>query len=156
MNCWRDRGGTNEVNDPMLEFSAMKRPHFQSLRVYQLSERLADEVWRVVKGWGGGIASRTIGEQLVRAADSVGANIAEGAGRGTYKDNKRFIMIARGSLYETQHWLRRAFQRQLLAQDEIDQIRILLNELSPKLNAYLRSIGKPKRHTDPAQEPTTA
>jgi four helix bundle protein len=148
------RGGVKDVNDPMLEVSAMKRPHFQSLRVYQLSERLADEVWRVVKGWGGGIASRTIGEQLVRAADSVGANIAEGAGRGTYKDNKRFILIARGPLYETQHWLRRAFQRQLLSQNEVESLRTILNELPPKLNAYLRSIGKPRKQPEPAPQPT--
>lgn len=146
----------DDVNDLMLEVSAMKRPSFQSLRVYQLSEKLADEVWRVVKGWGGGIASRTIGEQLVRAADSVGANIAEGAGRGTYKDNKRFILIARGSLYETQHWLRRAYQRKLLAQDGVESLRAILNELSPKLNAYLRSIGKLKMHPEPTQQPTTA
>jgi len=35
----------------------------------------------------------TYGKQLVRAADSIGANIAEGSGRGTPKDNKRFIRI---------------------------------------------------------------
>jgi four helix bundle protein len=41
-------------------------------------------------------ARDTVGKQLVKAADSVGANIAEGTGRGTFVDNRRFVRIARG------------------------------------------------------------
>jgi len=77
----------------------------------------------------------------VEAADSVGANIAEGSGRGTYQDNRRFVRIARGSLYETRHWLRRAFKRRLLTAEQVGKIKPLLDELGPKLNAYLKSIG---------------
>jgi four helix bundle protein len=89
----------------------------------------------------GQIAKDTIGRQLVRSADSIGANIAEGEGRGSYQDNRRFIRVARGSLQETQHWLRRAYTRNLLAPDQIDNLRPLIDKLSPTLNAYLRSIG---------------
>src|SRR5436309_7668042 len=78
---------------------------------------------------------------MVRAADSIGANIAEGTGRGTYPDNRRFVRIARGSLYETKHWLRRAFRRRLLTADETNGLKSLVDELGPRLNAYLRSIG---------------
>ena len=83
----------------------------------------------------------TLGKQIVRSADSIGANIAEGSGRGTYQDNRRFVRIARGSLYETRHWLRRAYRRQLLPPDQIDAMKSMIDELGPKLNAYLRSIG---------------
>jgi len=76
----------------------------------------------------------------VRAADSVGANIAEGAGRGSFQDNRRHARIARGSLNETKPWLRRAFRRRLLSPLEVDQIKPLVDELSPRLNACLRSI----------------
>ena len=125
----------------------MKRPSYQSLRVYQLAEKIADLVWRIVEGWGTGTASRTIGEQMIRSADSIGANIAEGSGRGSFQDNRRFVRIARGSLYETQHWLRRAYNRQLLQQSQIDELREILDELSPKLNAFLKSIGKSAKQT---------
>jgi four helix bundle protein len=114
---------------------------FESLRVYQLSEQLADDVWHLVLKWPR-LAQDTVGKQLIRACDSIGANIAEGSGKGTYADNRRYVRMARGSLYESRHWLRRAFRRQLLAQPEIDRIRPLLDELSPRLNAYLRSIGR--------------
>lgn len=114
---------------------------FENLRVYQMSETLADEIWNIVLGWDN-FAKHPIGKQIVRSADSVGANIAEGEGRGTHLDNKRFVRIARGSLQETQHWLRRAFKRNLLTKEQIEKLKTLIENLSPSLNAYLNSIGK--------------
>lgn len=116
---------------------------FEELQVYKLAERLADEVWEIVSAWNY-LAKDTVGKKLKRAADSIGANIAEGSGRGTYQDNKRFVRIARGSLYEVRHWLRRAHTRGLLAEAQIQSTKPLLQELAPKLNAYLKSIGPPK------------
>jgi four helix bundle protein len=115
------------------------KPNFTNLRVYRLSERLADEIWNVVQNWEF-FSKDTVGKQLVRSADSVGANIAEGHGRYSHQDNKRFIRIARGSLNETRHWLRRAYTRKLLNQEQINTIQPIIDELSPTLNAYLNSI----------------
>ncbi len=106
-----------------------------------MSETLADEVWGIVVGWDN-LAKDTVGKQIVRSADSIGANIAEGEGRGTHPDNKRFVRIARGSLQETQHWLRRAFKRNLLTKEQIEKLKPLIDQLAPSLNAYLSSIGK--------------
>ena len=58
----------------------MERTNFEKLRVYRLSEKLADELWKIVMHWNY-FARDTVGKQLVRAGDSIGANIAEGAGR---------------------------------------------------------------------------
>jgi four helix bundle protein len=116
------------------------RTSFENLQVYKLGEKLADEVWMVVTGWEQ-FAKTTVGRQMVRAADSVGANIAEGSGRGSFQDNRRFVKMARGSLNETKHWLRRAFRRGLLSADDVKRIRPIIDELAPKLNAYLQSIG---------------
>ncbi len=119
----------------------MARTNFENLQVYRLAERLADDTWSIVLKWNG-FARDTVGKQLVKAADSIGANIAEGTGRGTFVDNRRFVRIARGSLNETQHWLRRAYTRQLLTDKEVGKLKPLVDELAPKLNAYLNSIGK--------------
>jgi four helix bundle protein len=118
----------------------MAKTNFESLRVYQLSEKLADSVWSIVLKWNV-FARDTVGKQLVKAADSIGANIAEGTGRGTFVDNRRFVRIARGSLNETQHWFRRAFKRRLLSDQEVRSLKPIIDELAPKLNAYLKSIG---------------
>jgi four helix bundle protein len=113
---------------------------FENLRVYQLSEKLSDSIWKVARGWDQ-LAKDTIGRQLIRAADSIGANIAEGTGRGSFQDNRRFVRNARGSLYEIRHWLRRAHARHLLSVEEVKTVKPIIDELGPKLNAYLRSIG---------------
>lgn len=118
----------------------MATKRFQELQVYQLAERLADEIWKIVNTWEP-FAKDTVGKQLARAADSIGANIAEGVGRGSFQDNKRFVKIARGSLNETQHWLRRAYNRNLLTPEQIDGLKPIIDELAPKLNSYLKSIG---------------
>jgi four helix bundle protein len=114
---------------------------FVKLKVYQLAETLSDEVWSIVLSWDF-LAKDTVGKQLIRSADSIGANIAEGCGRRSFQDNRRFVRIARGSLNETRHWLRRAYRRQLLTKPQINLVTRLLNDLSPCLNAYLKSIGR--------------
>lgn len=116
---------------------------FEKLRVYKLAEEIADLVWDVVLIWDR-LARETIGKQFIEAADSIGANIAEGTGRGSFADNRRFARIARGSLFEVRHWLRRAYRRNLLSQTEIDTFQKLIKEISPKLSAYINSIGKTK------------
>jgi four helix bundle protein len=123
----------------------MEKTGFENLRVYQLSEELADIVWDIVIKWNS-LAQGTIGKQMINSADSIGANIAEGTGRGSFADNRRFAKIARGSLFELKHWLRRAFKRELLTEIEVKSFQKLIDELTPKLSAYINSIGKgPKK-----------
>ena len=129
----------------------MSKSNFENLRVYQLAEELADRIWDMVDAWEY-FAKDTVGKQIVRAADSIGANIAEGDGRGSYRDNRRFVRIGRGSLNETRHWLRRAYRRRLLSDEQVAQLRPIVDELSPKLNAFLNSIGKQADEADPSTD----
>lgn len=127
----------------------VERTNFENLRIYQLAEALADKIWEIVVEWNS-FARDTVGGQLVRAADSIGANIAEGVGRWGIQDQKRFIYIARASLNETKHWLRRCFRRKLLTEEQIKLLKPVLEELSPKLNAYINSLGHKKRDLQPS------
>jgi four helix bundle protein len=114
---------------------------FEDLRVFQLAERLADKIWDIVLKWNY-FQKNTVGQQWVDAADSIGANISEGAGRGTPKDNKRFVRISRGSYNETKFWLRRAIIRKLINKEQQSELKQMVDELGPSLNAYLKSIGR--------------
>ncbi len=96
------------------------------LDVYKLAEKLADEIWNIVIKWDA-LAKDTVGKQIIRSADSIGANIAEGDGRGSYQDNRRFIKIARGSLHETKHWLRRDYTRQLLTSTQVETLKPIID-----------------------------
>ena len=40
------------------------------------------------------------------------------------------------------HWLRRAYKRQLLSENEVRLFQKLIEELTPKLSAYINAIGK--------------
>jgi len=117
---------------------------FEELKVFQLAEQLADGVWDLVISWKY-FEKETMGKQLVQAADSVGANISEGSGRGTPKDNQRFIRIARGSFNETKYWLRRAHKRNLLNNAQTEDLKKIIDDLGPCLNGYLKSIGASKQ-----------
>jgi four helix bundle protein len=106
-----------------------------------MAEQLADDVWDIVATWQA-LARDTVGQQIVRSADSIGANIAEGTGRGTALDNRRFVRMARGSLYETKHWLRRAYRRNLLNGEQVERLKQTVDELTRTLNGYLRALHK--------------
>lgn len=128
----------------------MQKTNFERLRIYELAEMLANNIWDITIAWDN-YAKDTVGKQIVRSADSIGANIAEGVGRWGLQDQKRFVYIARGSLNETKHWLRRAFKRKLLSESQVGTLKPLLDELAPKLNAYANALGKMKNNR---QRPT--
>jgi four helix bundle protein len=111
----------------------------EGLRIFQLAERLADEIWEEVVTWKG-FARATVGEELVRAADSVGANIAEGHGRFHYRDEITFDYYSRGSLKETRFWLRRAIARRIISEAKFQRYMGIVDELEPQLNAYIKSL----------------
>ena len=108
--------------------------NFRSLAAYQRSRALADELHEIVASWPAA-ERESVGDQLVRAADSVSANIAEGAGRWTTRDRRRQLHIARGSLMELEHWLDVAYQRGLITTDMTDRISPIARPLSGLIKA---------------------
>jgi four helix bundle protein len=110
---------------------------FHDLAAYQLAVAIADELWGLVAFWTP-FDRWSIGMQLVRAADSVGANIAEATGRWHEPDKRRLLYVARGSLYETEHWLARAEARRLFPTEEFAE---RLGELARTLNGLIKRPG---------------
>jgi four helix bundle protein len=76
---------------------------------------------------------------MVRAADSVGANLAEGSGRSGFADHRRFLLIARSSACELEHWLERAAARNLATPDHAVKEA---GEVARMLNGLLRNIPR--------------
>jgi four helix bundle protein len=106
-------------------------------RIYKQAEQVSDMVWEVANTWSP-FARETIGKQFVTAADSIGANIAESAGRFYPLDVIRFLHIARGSVRETQHWSKRALQRTLVTTTWHDTLAKLLQDILLSLNSYIK------------------
>ncbi|MFC1511238.1 four helix bundle protein [Candidatus Margulisiibacteriota bacterium] len=110
----------------------------RDLRIVKLAEEICDGIWELVDKWAW-MAKKTVGIQLINAADSIGANICEGQGRHHKKDNIRFLYISRGSLEETLYWLRRGVKREFLSQEDYKSNMDKLENLRPQLNAFIKS-----------------
>ena len=82
--------------------------------------------------------------QLLGSAGSVSANIAEGYGRGGSKEFKQFLVIARGSLEETDNWLLKALELKLLKAEKYEEYLNLKIEIAKMLTVL---IGKLKEQS---------
>ncbi len=110
------------------------------LRIYNLANEISDKIWTETGTWHY-FAKDTIGKQMVRSADSISANIAEGYGRFHYKENKTFCYYSRGSLLETFDWISKSKRRELITVEKADEIIKQLELLHHLLNSYIKSIG---------------
>ncbi len=113
----------------------------EDLQIYNLAMEMADTIRNSVIRWEY-FHKDTIGKQLVRSADSIAANLSEGFGRYHYKENKQFCYYARGSLFETKTWIVKAHNAKLFSNEEFVNYNSRIEELSIKLNAYIKSIGR--------------
>lgn len=124
----------------------------EELEVFQIAEKVCDRYWEIVQGWNEH-ARVTVGRQLVRAADSIGANIAESYGRFHFGERIQFLYYARGSLYETKFWTRRAKTRSLMPQETADNALRVLDDLALKLNTLIRYTKSRKSNSKLAEPP---
>ncbi len=112
----------------------------EELKVYNQAMELGEEVWRIVAKWKY-FEKDTVGKQMVKAVDSVSANLSEGFGRYHYNETKHFGYCSRGSLYETKTWLTKARNRNLISKENFLSLTSQLNVIGKMLNAYIKSIG---------------
>jgi len=125
---------------------------FEDLRVLQSAEAVADGIWRQVVRWDP-FAREVVGGQLAKAADSIGANIAEAFGRFHFGEKLQFLCYARGSLFETKYWLNRARTRDLMPSAQVQDYVSQLTDLARQLNAFAATL-KAQRHSSRAQPKT--
>jgi len=113
----------------------------EELKVYQLAMEIGELIFNITIKWDL-FNKKSLGDQYLRAADSIALNISEGYGRFHYKENKNFCWYARGSLFETKTANQKAFNRKLITTDEYNNLLNKLKECHLLLNAYIKSIGK--------------
>ena len=113
----------------------------EDLEVYNISMDLSDKIWVIVDKWDF-FRKDTVGKQLVRAIDSVSANISEGFGRNTFKDQRSFYYYSRGSLYESKTWITKAKRREIIDEITYDELLTEFNILGVKLNNFIASVTK--------------
>ena len=110
-----------------------------NLEVYNMALKLSDEIWGIYIALERDL-KYNIGNQVIRSIDSIGANIAEGYGRFHYKDSVKFYYNARGSLWESKHWIFLLYKRGLINKEKFEQLVSDLEILGKKLNGFIKTI----------------
>jgi four helix bundle protein len=89
-----------------------------------------------------------LGDQILRAARSTTANIAEGYGRFHYLDNAKFCSNARGSCWEVLDHLITGHDEQIISTELLDRGRDLIGHAVRLLNGYMNYLKRTKEPMD--------
>jgi four helix bundle protein len=132
----------DQVSGVGFQGPALSVRSYRDLLVWQKAMRLAAEAYRLGRLLPKAEEYR-LTSQLLRAAASVPANIAEGHARGTRKDYAHFVSIARGSLAETETILLLPVDVDLLKNEHVEPVLELCSEAGRMLNGLLARLRGP-------------
>src|SRR6187551_2869830 len=93
-------------------------------------------------------------DQVIRAARSVTANIAEGYGRFHYQEYVQHCRQSRGSLYELMDHLMVAFEEKYISEDQLKELKIEIQHCLVVLNGFINYLSKAKQENK-VSEPET-
>ena len=125
---------------------------YRGLAFYQRARQVARGFSELVKDSRRTMEGQEISRQLFRAASSVGANIAEGHGRHAGQEYIHYLIIARGSANEVDHWLHTSLDCGIGDSQKINQLIGLNNETRKMLTSTLQTLRN-KQPTKTLREP---
>ena len=106
-----------------------QRAHSLVLKIYEVTNNFPkEEIW--------GLTS-----QIRRAAVSVPSNIVEGKARGSRKDFKRFLLVARGSLEEVKYQSLLAKELKYMNEEQYEEITVMIEDVGRLLGGMIRKVG---------------
>ncbi len=113
--------------------------NFRNWDVWKNSKALVSVIYKTTKGFPD---SEKFGltNQVRRAAVSIAANIAEGAGRKTDKDFKNFLFIALGSAFELETLIDLSLEIEFINQTQYDELHDQIDHIQRQLNSFIQKI----------------
>ena len=111
---------------------------FKDLLVWKLARELRVQIYALVKNLPPE-ERYALNTQMRRAAQSIGANIAEGFGRYSYRENIQYCRQARGSAFEVRDHLVTAVDAGFIRKEEYAQSDALAQRVIQTINGYIRS-----------------
>lgn len=107
------------------------------IEAYNIAFNLSNQIWDIVIKWDF-LAKKTVGVQIIRATDSISANVAEGFGRFHKKDKIKFYYYARASTIECFDWIEKSIKRNLIDQQQYNQLKNELDKLPKSINSLIK------------------
>ena len=120
---------------------------YKDLHVWQKSIEFANNIIDLVENLDTKRNHYRLIEQIEAASTSIPMNIAEGKGRYSTKELLHFMIIARGSLYETMTLLEIFKKRQWVSEEKFTSLEKEAIEITKMINAYNKTISS--RQTSP-------
>ena len=111
---------------------------FENLEVYKVARGLVCDIYKLQCQFPKE-ERYALGDQIRRSSTSITSNIAEGAGRNSYKEKIHFIEIAFGSLMEAFSQLQNAQDLGYIAETEVEAIRPQFNHVAALLSLLKQS-----------------
>ena len=117
--------------------------HFYELPVYKTCRTFRKEVCVLAKSFPKE-EKFLLAAQLLDAARSITANIAEGFGRFHYQENIQFCRQSRGSLTETMEHLITAYDETYIDKVTLQEFNKRYKQCLKELNAYIKYLKTAK------------
>ena len=116
------------------------RKDFKKLQIWQLGMEIVNDVYSLVPSFP---SDEKFGmkSQITRAAISIPANIAEGNGKKSEKDKKRFVEIALGSAFELETHLIIVKNRRWVEEKVIDELIEKLRREQKMIDSFIDKLG---------------
>ena len=105
----------------------------------QLSEQLADSLWRLTEAWND-YAKTTIAVPLLRAMDEIGLQLRFTLGQLPLKQHLQHFENARRALIPVEYYLQQAHRRGLMESDRLESFRKELINLAQRLDQHRQAI----------------
>lgn len=114
---------------------------FKKLEVWKLAHQFTLDIYRLTSSFP---KEERYGmtQQIRRAASSIGANIAEGAGRKSNKDFARALYFSFGSIKELEHFLLLAKDLNYIDICNFNAFNQQLESIGKMLNKFIQCLGK--------------
>jgi len=119
----------------------MRGESFEDLECWQAAYRLKRRIWEEVAPHFPKEERFELKSQIIRAARSSTANIAEGWGRYHYLDSRKFYLNSRGSQAEILDHLLEARDCNYISPQLFDSLKADLNTSLRLLNGYIRYLN---------------
>jgi len=107
------------------------------ITAYKKSFHLSNLIWELRSNWDS-FAKYTVGQQFVRAIDSISANLAGGFGRYHKKDKIKFYYYSFGSVKECLDWNEKAKVRKLINEETYSKIFATLETLPREIHQLIK------------------
>lgn len=114
---------------------------FRRLDVWHFAMDIARDTYRVTTGFPIG-EQFGMQQQMRRCAVSIPSNIAEGSARGSPKDFRRFLFIAKASAAELETQLQLAEDFGFASQESSAELRRALDRCRAMLGRLIRELGR--------------